>query len=148
MNLLDFFTGGGNLVKDVGDAIDKTFTSDEERMEKHNELYKAEREFNYQGAKLVAQQNMGQMEVNKAEAQSAHFFVAGWRPAIGWVGALALFYQFIIYPLLEWIPGLVPPGPLDANLLWTIIAGMLGIGGMRSYDKMRGTDTKRVGMKQ
>ncbi len=141
MNLL----GIGELVKGVGSIADDLFTSDEERLK----IALQERQLD---ATLV----QGQLEINKAEAQHKSIFVAGWRPFIGWVGALALAYQFLIYPLLiwiwafaqakDWLPKeLAPPPVFDSGPLFAIVTGMLGIGGMRSYDKLKKTDTKHVG---
>lgn len=145
MSIWDTIFGGGNIVKAVGDIVDDLITTDEERLEKQLELYKAEREYNYKESKLLAEENIAQAEVNKEEARSGSLFVAGWRPAIGWVGALALFYQFVLYPILLWIPGIKePPAPLDYTMLYTLITGMLGIAGMRSYDKLKNTDTQRI----
>ena len=96
----------------------------------------------------------GQMEINKIEAAHKSIFVAGWRPFIGWVGGLALAYQYIIHPLLLWLwqiadsfleMPVTPPALGDTEALYTIILGMLGIGAMRSFDKTKGTDTKSIG---
>ncbi len=145
MSIWDTLLGGGNLVKAVGDVVDNLVTTDEERLEKELERYKAEREYDYKEAQLLSQQNVAQAEVNKEEARTGNLFIAGWRPAIGWVGAIALFYQFVLYPLLLWIPGIKnPPEPLDYTLLYTLITGMLGIAGMRSYDKLKKTDTTNI----
>ena len=117
----------------------------------------------------------GQIEINEAEAQHGSVFVAGWRPFIGWVGGLALAYQFLLYPILIWLwtvlqasqvipchldPAAIaaaktvggaamqcsfnPPPTLPADALFAIVTGMLGIGGMRSFDKLKKTDTKKV----
>jgi len=147
MSFLSKLMGGGDVVKSVGDTLDNLFTSDEERMEAERELTKAKRSFDYKESKLVAEQNIAQMEVNKTDAKSGSFFQAGWRPAIGWVGAFALAYQFILYPLLVWALAvssleIEPPPLIDANALYPIITGMLGIAGMRSFDKLKQTDTK------
>jgi uncharacterized membrane protein YphA (DoxX/SURF4 family) len=80
-------------------------------------------------------------------------FVSGWRPAIGWIGVLAMAYQFLLYPLFQWgwkwaqatgwIPaGLEPPPVLDADQLWVILSGILGIAGMRSFEKTKGVAAK------
>jgi len=147
MSFLSKLMGGGDVVKSVGDTLDNLFTSDEERMEAEREMIKAKRSFDYKESKLVAEQNIAQMEVNKADAKSGNFFQSGWRPAIGWVGAFALAYQFILYPLLVWALAvssldIKPPPLIDANALYPIITGMLGIAGMRSFDKLKRTDTK------
>jgi hypothetical protein len=147
MSIWDSLFGGGNIVKAVGDTIDNLFTSDEERLEKEIELTKAEQEYKYKHAKLIADQNIAQTKVNVEEARSGNMFVAGWRPAIGWVGALALFYQFIVYPIVGYFVANMPE-PLDYSMLFTIITGMLGIAGLRSYDKLKKTDTQKIGMKK
>lgn len=143
MSFLSQLLGGGDVVKAVGDTLDNLFTSDEERMEAEQEIMKARRNFDYLENKLIADQNMAQMEVNKQEAKG-NWFQAGWRPAIGWIGALCLAYQFVIFPLLLWLPVENPPEPMDYTMIYTIITGMLGIAGMRSYDKVKKTDTRNL----
>lgn len=147
MSFLAKLLGGGSVVKHVGDTLDNLFTSDEERLEKKVELTKARREFDYLEAKLIADQNIAQTAINVEEAKSGNLFIAGWRPAIGWIGALALCYQYILYPLLLWLPIKdKPPAPLDYTMLLTLITGMLGIAGLRSYDKVKGKDTGKVSL--
>jgi len=96
------------------------------------------------------------MQINAAEAQHQSVFVAGWRPFIGWVGGVALAYQFVLYPLLPWAltiangnevfpKPVTPPPVLEADVLWVLISGMLGIAGMRSFDKLKGTNTAQFG---
>jgi len=98
---------------------------------------------------------LGQLEVNKAEAQHKSIFVAGWRPAIGWIGGASLAYAGVVYPLLTWfwsmaaamdhIPqGVTMPPMIETGLLGTIVTGMLGIGTMRSFDKTKGTNTDSI----
>ncbi|WP_346839812.1 holin family protein [Microbulbifer sp. SAOS-129_SWC] len=98
---------------------------------------------------------LGQVEVNKAEAQHKSVFVAGWRPFIGWVGGSALAYQFVVYPLLcwfwrvaqalGWVPvGMETPPVLETGALFSMITAMLGVGAMRSFDKKQGTQTDRI----
>jgi len=130
--------GISSVVESVGKVIGDLHTSDKERMELELE------------AKRIDQAiDLGQMEVNKVEAANQNLFVAGWRPAIGWVGAGAMFYQFLLYPILVWawvwlqaegyVPKEVKPPPmLDTDALWVILSGMLGIAGMRSFEKSRG----------
>ena len=76
-------------------------------------------------------------QLNIAEAKHRSLFVAGWRPAIGWVGAMILFFNYIVAPIITWaLPESNPP-QLDLDALWPVITGMLGIAGMRSYDKTK-----------
>lgn len=79
---------------------------------------------------------MGQVEVNKVEAGHRSIFVAGWRPAMGWVGAAALAMIYIIQPFLELVQGKAVS--LDVGELMVLIGGLLGFGGMRSFDKLKG----------
>lgn len=148
MSFLNQILGGGNVVKSVGDTLDNLFTSDEERLEAQHELTKARRHFDYLETKLVVDQNIAQIEVNKVEAAGSSLFQSGWRPAVGWIGVLALFYQFVLYPLLLWaktfVPEIQPPPALESDMMFTIITGMLGIAGLRSFDKTRGTDTREL----
>lgn len=87
------------------------------------------------------QADVAQLEVNKAEAASSSIFVAGWRPFIGWVCGTALAYQFLFVPLVVWIGFLVghpvpKPPTLDGNL-WELMTGMLGLGALRSLEKIK-----------
>lgn len=93
---------------------------------------------------------LGQQVINEAEASNPHVFVAGWRPFIGWVGGMAMAYQYLFYPLILWTWVALgndltkAPPVINASDLYPIILGMLGIGGMRSFDKMKGTDTRSM----
>ena len=80
-----------------------------------------------------------QIEVNKEEAKSRSWWIAGWRPACGWICTLAMGYHFIIQPLLIFflaIFGLKMDIPsFDMDTLMTVLLGMLGLGGLRSFEK-------------
>ena len=78
-----------------------------------------------------------QTDINKVEAASTSVFVSGWRPAIGWVCASAMGYQYLIRPfLIAFYPAITFPG-LDDNL-WQLMMGMLGLGGLRTFEKTQG----------
>lgn len=144
MGWLTTLLSGGDAVKVVGDTVENLFTNNDAR-EKALETLKAQTEYDYKIAFLDAGAMSGQVEINKIEASSPSLFVAGWRPAIGWVGAIALGYQFILYPLLTWLPlDKAPPAPLDYTMLYSLITAMLGVAGLRSFDKSRGTETKQI----
>jgi len=86
---------------------------------------------------------MSQVEVNKAEASHRSIFVAGWRPFIGWTCGVALAYHFILAPLIifgvAWYGAEIPEIPaFDMDSLMTVLLGMLGLGGMRSFEKAKG----------
>ena len=79
----------------------------------------------------------GQLDINKTEAASGNVFVAGWRPAIGWVCALAMLWQYIVRPMIVLFkPTLVLPGMDDT--LWQLMFAMLGLGGLRTFEKAKG----------
>jgi hypothetical protein len=79
-----------------------------------------------------------QAAVNAVEAASPKMFVSGWRPAVGWCLAMAIFYQFVGRPIaLGIVPGL-PLVSLSMDELWPMIAGMLGLVGARSFEKAKG----------
>lgn len=85
---------------------------------------------------------LGQLEVNKAEA-TTDMFRGGWRPAVGWVCVVGLAYQFILQPLLPWVVALfgaqVPPLPaIDNETLMVLLTGMLGLGGLRTIERVKG----------
>ena len=89
---------------------------------------------------------MAQVEVNKAEAQHRSIFVAGWRPFIGWTCGVALAYHFILHPIVVFAMMTFPAIPItpeklpefDMGSLLTVLMGMLGLGGMRTYEKAKG----------
>ena len=86
---------------------------------------------------------LGQLEVNKAEAASGSLFKGGWRPGIGWVCGIAFAYHFILQPIMVFIliiSGVeLPPLPkFDMSTLMPILMGMLGISGLRTFEKTKG----------
>lgn len=86
---------------------------------------------------------MGQLEINKAEAASQDSFRAGWRPLIGYICATALGWNYVLKPLVIWgcaiwFPAVaIPDITLDENL-WQLMFGMLGLGGLRTFEKLKG----------
>ena len=82
----------------------------------------------------------GQLEVNKVEAAHKNLFVAGWRPAIGWICGFALLYSTILSPIIGiWFT--VPA--VDSSLLTTVLMGMLGLGAMRTAEKVKGVQREK-----
>jgi len=95
------------------------------------------------GERHAQQIAMAQIEVNKAEAASGSIFKGGWRPFIGWVCGIAFAYHFILQPTLVFIltaAGVALPDlpEFDMGTLLPVLGGMLGIGGLRTYEKQKG----------
>jgi hypothetical protein len=82
----------------------------------------------------------GQMDINKIEAASASVFVSGWRPSIGWVCSAGFAVQFVIGPLAEWGAALVGHPvkfpQMDTGAMMPLLLGMLGLGGLRTAEKL------------
>ncbi len=82
-----------------------------------------------------------QIMVNAEEAKHPNWFVAGWRPFVGWTCGVGLGYQVLLQPLLTWastMVDIVAPPPVDIAVLMPVLLGMLGLGGIRAYEKMKG----------
>ena len=111
-----------------------------------NERAKQAEELRLKILDIAANSASQQLDVNKVEAASASIFVAGWRPAVGWVCASALAWQYVIDPLATWILGVLcawkhvslPALPaLDSGALMTLLTTMLGFGGLRTFEKLK-----------
>ena len=93
--------------------------------------------------KLAHEQNLAQIAVNKEEAASGSLFKGGWRPFVGWVCGVAFFYHFVLQPVIIFVVAIigvnVPDLPeFQMNTLLTVLGGLLGIGGLRTYEKQKG----------
>ena len=134
MSWLSSIIGGGvvSAAEGVAGIVDRFVETDDEK-----------RAAEIVNAKLLMRPGEVQAELNKIEAGHRSVFVAGWRPFIGWVCGVALAYNFIVRDLLAWIivntgsTATLPPDLAMEHLL-TILLGMLGLGGMRTLEKMNG----------
>ena len=95
------------------------------------------------GEKHSQEALLAQLEINKAEAASGSLFKGGWRPFVGWTCGIAFAYHFVLQPLLIFVfayIGLETPDlpAFDVGTLLPVLGGMLGIGGLRSYEKTKG----------
>ncbi len=91
--------------------------------------------------------NLAQIQLNKQEAAHKNIFVAGWRPFVGWTCGVALAYHFIVSPIVETIliaAGVTVDLPsFEFSQLSSILMGMLGLGGLRTYEKMKGVSREK-----
>lgn len=134
----------GDLIKPVTDIVGEVVVDVDKKREINLELQK----IIDKADERYHDELMGQIEVNKVEAQHASIFVAGWRPFIGWVGGVGLSYNFVLAPFIEFVAranGYVGALPTpNSSELMTLVLSMLGVGAMRSYDKMKGTATDNL----
>ena len=113
----------GRIIDKVAGHVDK-FTLDKEEK-----------------AQLIQEINKAQIEVNKIESGSTSLFKSGWRPFVGWTCGIALCYHFVLQPFLMFVllsigkPMELPV--FDMSTLTTVLFGMLGLGGMRSFEKVK-----------
>jgi hypothetical protein len=119
------------LIGPVTSIVDKFVVDKDLKMKLQHELETA-----------LHSANLAQLEVNKAEAAHKSVFVAGWRPFVGWVCGVALSYHFILAPLLQFgfaLAGMDQELPeFEFSQLSTVLMGMLGLGGLRTFEKMKG----------
>lgn len=120
---------------EVGKTILDRFVPDPEKKRE------AEMELIRMAAEGELKQVIAQLEINAREAAHPSVWVAGWRPFFGWAGGAGFVYATILQPLLAWLAAIkgwpVPPS-LNLDLLWVVITGMLGIGGLRTFEKSKG----------
>ena len=126
----------GKLIEPVSNILDKFVQDKDQKAALAHEIATMAE----QHAQELA---LAQIAVNKAEASSGNLFVAGWRPAIGWICGAALAFHFILAPLISsafaWAGAYAPELPaFDMQSLMTILTGMLGLGGLRTFEKYKG----------
>ena len=124
-----------SLLPVVGDVLDRFFPNKEERA-------KAEREIEAKLTAHLASIDLAQLEVNKQEAAHRSLFIAGWRPFIGWTCGLALFYTYLVQPMATFVLAqtgeLIQLPQVDLSMMMPVLLGMLGLGGLRSFEKYKG----------
>jgi hypothetical protein len=141
---MSFAAIAGVIAPVFGDLIDRAFPNSAEREQK-----KLEYELKLQEA--LNSIDLAQIEVNKVEAASTDRFVSGWRPFIGWVCSIAFAYHFIIQPFLAFaivnLGGSLELPTFNMDALFTVLMGMLGLGGLRTIEKVK-TNTNKLPWQQ
>lgn len=128
MNWMGNLFGGAAAqpIEAVGEVVDSLFTSEEEKLDKQIIMQR-----------LRQQPHLLQAMITQTEAQHRSVFVAGWRPAIGWVCAIGLGYTFVVNPIIQWQTGTAGPS-LDTEALMTLVISLLGLGSLRTVEKLAG----------
>ena len=128
MGLLSSLVGGGvvDAATGVANIIDKFVETPDERAAADMLL-----------AKMAQRPGELQVELNKIEAGHRSLFVAGWRPALGWICAFGLGFTFLINPVIQWATGELGP-ELPHDIMLELVIGMLGIAGLRTAEKAMG----------
>ena len=136
------------LIDPISRLLDKIIPDPEARAKAQAELLKEERAAELETLRVAAQADQGQMAINQEEAKSQSLFVAGWRPFIGWVCGVAFAYHFVIQPFLAFLlaiagrPVVLPE--FDMDTLSTVLMGLLGLGSLRTFEKLRGVTTETL----
>ena len=122
MGWLSKLVGGGltETVKGVADVVDKFVETPDEKAA-----------FQTVMAKMAQQPGLAQVELNKIGAAHRSIFVAGWRPAVGWVCAIGLAFAFLVNPILQWTVGEAGP-ELPLDIMMELVIGMLGLAVLRT----------------
>ena len=127
----------------VGDVLSRLFAIIDQAVPDSDKARALKAEL-ARGAQDLARQ---QVAMNMKEAEHPSLFVAGWRPAMGWLGVLALAYAYVVQPVAAWVAtvsglGVLPP-MVALDGLYPIILGMLGLGAARTMEKTRGVARSR-----
>ena len=122
-------------ILEIGKSLIDRFLPDEEAKRK------AEADFLKLAMDGELKQVIAQLEINAREAASPSLWVSGWRPFFGWIGGAAFGYVGLVKPVLSWVAavkGWPTPPDVDTEFLWVVVSGLLGIGGLRTYEKKSG----------
>ena len=122
---------GGDTLKTVGTVIDDLHFSGEEK-----------EKLKLQMKEIDAKLKEKQLDINKVEAGHKSLFVAGWRPFLGWISGLSIGYVYLFQPILDMILQMfdvkIDWVVLDLGQLMPLVLGILGLGGLRSFEKAKG----------
>ena len=131
------------LIGPVTSIIDKLIPDREAADKAKLKLIELEQQGNLAELGAMVELNKAQAEINKQEAAHKSLFVAGWRPFIGWTCGLGVFWQFVGYPIAVFLIAQYSDSPVDlpsipTENLFELILAMLGMGGLRTFEKVKG----------
>jgi hypothetical protein len=140
-------TGLGSVFDFGSTIINKIFPDKDAADKAKIALLELQQQGAFKELELQQQVSLEQIKTNAVEAASSSLFVGGWRPFIGWICGFALGYNYIGMPVLTWFarwydPSAPPMPVLETSELMTLLLGMLGLGGMRSYEKVNKVASK------
>lgn len=123
----------------IGPIVEKLV----DRIPNPNERAKAKEQFESDLMNAVMDASAQQNKINAIEAAHKSVFVAGWRPFIGWICGIGLLWAFVVQPMAAWlfaafIPEFPHPPQIQTDGLYQLVLAMLGMGGLRTFEKMRG----------
>lgn len=135
-------TGLGSVFQFGTAILDKIFPNKDEADKAKFAMLQLQQAGEFKQLDQQFQLSLEQVKVNAVEAASASMFVAGWRPAAGWTCVAGMAYMFFLRPLISWVAtvtglGSVPP-VIDTTVLFELLVAMLGIGTLRTYEKVQG----------
>jgi hypothetical protein len=139
---------GIGAVFDLGSKIiDRVWPDPAQRDAAKLELFKAQQAGEFQAAEQAFELAKGQQDINKVEAGNASVFISGWRPFIGWVCGASLAYAGLIDPLARFLAQVVyryagPFPAIDTTVTLQVLLGLLGLGSLRTYEKLQGVAGK------
>lgn len=124
----------------IGNLLDKVLPDADAKAKAQLELAKLAQDGEFKALDMQLQVNLAQAKINEIEAASSNPMAATWRPAAGWVCVFGLGYEFLLRPLLPWILAVcqvpdVPALPSLDDVLMELVFAMLGIGGMRTFER-------------
>lgn len=128
----------------ITQLIDRLFPDPQKAAEAKLEMIKMQQAGDFKELDQQLQINLAQAKVNEAEASSTDPFRAGWRPFTGWVCGFGLAYSFLMRPIFPWVYAaithttLAPMPEIDIGSLMGLLLGLLGLGGLRTYEKVKG----------
>lgn len=143
----------GDIVKGATGIISEVVTDKDKKIALEAKIEQIRLEAENKLLQFEHEAKVAQIGVNKEEAKSKNLFVAGWRPFIGWACGFAMAFNFILLPILPWVISIVSiwvpqagdvklPTPFDMSQMMPVLLGMLGIGGFRSFEKVKGVNNK------
>lgn len=132
----------GGLFDIAGKVFDKIFPDPKQAAEAKLKMFELQQAGELKVLEAETALATGQMKINEIEAGSDSIFKSGWRPAVGWICVFGLFYQFVFLPFATFaltlyeVKAVMPA--MDLNTLMTLLFGLLGLGGYRTIEKLKG----------